>query len=64
MNRLNGTTQVARGEAEPRSGRAAEEGSGFGRRKERPDAGLARVLNTGSNGPTQRTFRSISPPLD
>ena len=38
-------------------------GSGFGRRRERPDADLMRVLNTGSNGVSQRTPRSVSPPL-
>ena len=38
--------------------------SGFGKRRERPDADLMRVINTGSSGASRRTPRSVSPPLD
>ena len=55
------------GSAGPKSqgnGGESSGGSGFGRRQERPDADLMRVLNTGSSGASQRTPRSVSPPLD
>jgi hypothetical protein len=45
-------------------GGEANQASSFGRRKERPDADLMRVLNTGSAGASQRTPRAVSPPLD
>ena len=39
-------------------------GTSFGRRKERPDANLIRVLNTGGGENSARVPRSVSPPLD
>ncbi len=51
-------------QAGSKSTQSGEGSSGFGRRRERPDAELMRVLNTGASGASQRTPRSISPPLD
>ncbi len=53
------------GPAQPRSPSAGESGkdSGFGRRRERPDADPMRLLDVGSKGDSPRVPRTVSPPI-
>ena len=69
VNAMKGSQASDRrgGEGEPRFQVDAGEGgrgTPFGKRRERPDAHLMPVLNTGSAGGTTRVPRSLSPPLD
>ena len=69
MNRSSGSTGSEKHGGEPAAGfggdaTEAARGASFGRRKERPDANLMRVLNTGAGGNSVRVPRSVSPPLD
>jgi hypothetical protein len=67
MNRSSGGNDKRNGQpAGGFGGDAAEAGRGvgFGRRKERPDANLTPVINTGAAANNVRVPRSVSPPLD
>lgn len=68
MNRSSDSAEGAKHGGEPAVGfgdaTEAARGAGFGRRRERPDANLMPVLNTGAPATSFRVPRSVSPPLD